>query len=248
MKPITGAGWLPCDPPASEQKARKGSGEVLSCSLCGSTTNHKLSPDNDSRYYFHCLNCQLIFVHPDFHLPRDKEKSRYMLHDNAINNEGYVSFLKKAIDPMIGFIRPGMDGLDYGCGPAPVLSQILAQKNIRCHNYDPVFGIEHPMQSYDFIFATECFEHFYFPAEEIRKIVNLLRPEGYLAVMTNLWDSTERFNTWYYKRDPTHVSFFHRDSLAYIMQKHELTQAHCDNDRVIIFKKMDEGLKKYKRD
>ena len=80
--------------------------------------------------------------------------------------------------------------------------------------FDPYFFADTTPLSmqYDFITCSEAAEHFYRPAEEFKKLVGLLHPGGILGIMTSLWDETIDFATWYYRKDPTHVVFYHQKS------------------------------------
>jgi SAM-dependent methyltransferase len=109
-----------------------------------------------------------------------------------------------------------MEGLDFGCGPNPVLPDILKSAGYGCLNYDPIFFLDFPDERVDFIFATETFEHFFNPLREMKFITALLRPGGILTVMTQRWKSPDQFADWWYVRDITHVSFFHKKTFDYI--------------------------------
>jgi SAM-dependent methyltransferase len=131
-----------------------------------------------------------------------------------------------------------MRGLDYGCGPQPTLSKILARFDLVCYDYDPLFDFEHPYREYDFIFATECFEHFHLPGKEFNKIDGLLKPSGHLGIMTERWESLDRFDYWYYKNDPTHVSFFHDKTFSYISKEFGYKIKSADRNRVMVLQKL----------
>lgn len=162
---------------------------------------------------------------------------RYRQHNNGIQYEGYVTFLNKAIHPALKYLKPDMKGLDYGCGPEPTLSLLLKQEGYTCDDYDPFFFPDLDQnKQYDFIFATECFEHFFFPARDLQKINELLKDDGILVIMTELWQDIEKFKTWHYAKDATHVSFYHQRTFHYIAGKYGLTPLVADN-RVIIFQK-----------
>jgi SAM-dependent methyltransferase len=202
------------------------------CPLCLSSGAHDSLRGADDRRYSLCPRCFLIWADPEQHLARDAEQAHYRTHENSIENPGYVAFLRRVIDPMLPYLHPGMTGLDFGCGPGPTLSQILKQNGIACDDYDPIFA-EIPLNPpYDFIFATECFEHFAAQADEIDRICSLLKPGGYLGVMTELWTAVDRFRTWYYTRDPTHVSFFHQKTFEHICDCWRFEPLYADDRRV----------------
>jgi SAM-dependent methyltransferase len=209
----------------------------LKCTLCGSSHPFLIECDNDSRVYYACPDCDLIFTDPKFHLSPEEEIARYSEHNNGIEHSGYVEFLNRAIQPVMSYLTKEMTGLDYGCGPTPTLSRLLQREGITCFDYDPLFGFAHPQTQYDFIFATECFEHFFHPGKEFNSINSLLKPGGYLAVMTEQYESLDSFKTWYYKRDKTHVSFFHRNSFLYLCKTFGYTIHWQDRNRVIVLQK-----------
>ncbi len=192
----------------------------------------------DDRVYYLCSRCMLISVDSRYFLSVDDERARYETHNNTIENEGYVTFLNRIIKPMLEFITPGMIGVDYGCGPGPTLSQLVRRAGIECDDYDPIFYPGQLRTQYDFIFCTETFEHFFYPKQEIEKISTLLVPGGFLGVMTELWGSVKQFETWYYTRDPTHVSFYHRDTFDYICQTAGFVKRYSDDKRVIVLEKV----------
>lgn len=184
-----------------------------------------------------CETCKLIFVPEQYRLSPEEEKLRYMLHDNRIENEGYVSFLRQAIDPALEYIESDMKGLDFGCGPSPVLATLLGKMNILCGFFDPFFYPAIDNTDFDFVFSTECVEHFYYPRRTFERIDTLIKKGGLLIIMTNLWDDLHDFATWYYKNDPTHVAFYHRETLYFLAQTFRYDILYNDQKRVVIFRK-----------
>ena len=207
------------------------------CRLCREQRQIQCIDGSDNRTFFLCERCLLIYVHSDHFLTMKEERKRYETHNNSIRNEGYVAFLNRIIQPMLHYIRPGMHGIDYGCGPGPTLSKLLEREGITCTDYDPIFYPAPIRSAFDFIFSTETFEHFFSPRDELIKLSAVLKPGGYLAVMTECWTSTEQVATWYYTRDPTHVSFYHERTLTYICDAFGFKLIHTDNQRVFILKK-----------
>ena len=74
------------------------------------------------------------------------------------------------------------------------------------HFFIPMKGVL--SEQYDFITCTETAEHFYDPFKEFNTLNDLLKPGGWLGVMTSFLTSDEMFENWYYRRDPTHVTFY----------------------------------------
>ncbi|MFO7765551.1 MAG: class I SAM-dependent methyltransferase [Pelovirga sp.] len=208
------------------------------CPLCRCGSSKILTfVTRKKRRYWHCRCCDLVFL--DTHaLPTpEQEKEIYRFHQNSPAHSGYVDFLQRIIQPALPYLSPTMCGVDYGCGPGPTLSVLLEREGIGCHNYDPFFFPEHPQGPFDFIFATECFEHFHSPATELSRLSSLLQPQGFLFVMTELWHEQIDFRTWYYKSDPTHVSFYHLNSFNYICRQYDFKVLATYDTRVVLLQK-----------
>ena len=184
-----------------------------------------------------CDRCGLVFVRPEDRLSPETSKERYLLHDNRIEDRAYCTFLTRSITTAKPFLTPGSRGLDYGCGHGPVLSRLLEAEGFAMTDYDPIFFDVPLEKSYDFIFSTECFEHFEDPKQDIGKVLARLRPGGILAIMTELWDDGTDFKDWYYASDPTHISFYSKKTLAYICENFGIRQIAGDGKRVFVFQK-----------
>lgn len=207
------------------------------CPLCDEKNNLETLSGTIHRRYHWCKHCQLVFVNPlDLLLPGD-EKARYLEHNNGIQFPGYVAFLNRAVEPALKLLSPNMKGLDYGCGPNPTLSILMERQGFTCDNYDPFFFPELPQRTYDFIFATECFEHFHQPKAALERICTLLKPGGFLIVMTEPWPSIENFKNWYYINDVTHVSFYHTATFEFICREYGFKMHETENTRVFILEK-----------
>lgn len=181
----------------------------------------------------------MIYTDEKFRLDDVNERKHYTFHHNSIEDENYVAFLNRVISPALKYLCEGMKGLDFGCGPNPVLSELLKQRNFDCDNYDCFFfpNLDRNKR-YDFVFATECFEHFYNPKEELSLISGMLKKDGFLCVMTEYYPSKEGFGNWYYKNDPTHVCFYKHDTLSFIEKEFGYSEIYNDNKRVFILKKL----------
>lgn len=213
---------------------------MLNCPLCKNAKNNTPVKGADTRQYYHCSNCDLVFVPPSFYLSSEAEKKRYQFHQNNIEDVGYVAFLNKAIQPALPFLNNKMKGLDYGCGPNPTLSKLLLKEDIKCDDYDLYFFPElNTVSKYDFIFATECFEHFFQPEKELNNISNLLNERGLLIIMTEQWQTIKYFASWYYPKDPTHVCFYHTNTFKFIAKKFKFEILHNDEKRIIMLQKID---------
>lgn len=211
----------------------------LHCPLCLTSGRFKAVKGADKRSFWLCSSCQLIFADPAGHLSPEQEKAFYGTHQNTIESAGYVTFLQRLVTPALPFIKPTMKALDYGCGPGPVLSELVQRHGLVCDNYDPFFAPETPRPPYDIVFASECFEHFHRPNEEIKHLLSLLAPSGYLAIMTEQWQTEAAFASWHYSKDPTHVVFFHQRSFDFICDHFGFRPRWQDGRRVVILQRVD---------
>ncbi len=212
------------------------------CPLCHSIVQSIESVEGPlDRPYFHCSYCDLMFVSPETHLSVKDELKRYRKHENDIEDPRYVRFLNQAVKPALAYLSPGMEGLDFGSGPGPALSQILQRKGISCGNYDPLFGPELPDGPFDFVFSTEAFEHFYDPVKEMQLINERLKPGGLLTVMTMLHKGIKHFRNWFYARDDTHVVFYSLSTFDFICRRWNFEILWNDGKRVIILRKLVTG-------
>lgn len=205
----------------------------MACPLCMIVDLKEEVRGADKRRYHLCSHCLLIFVHPDDHLSQEEEKAHYKTHENSIENTGYVRFLNRVLKPTLPYLNPTMRGLDYGCGPGPVLAELVRQNGISCENYDPYFTEREVDPPYDFILSTECFEHFHSPNWNIQHICDLLKPNGLLGK----WTTREQFAEWYYTKDPTHTSFYHQKTLEFLEARFGLQILWQEANRVVIFRK-----------
>lgn len=169
---------------------------------------------------YRCGVCDLIFKDPQSYLSETEEKERYDLHENH-DTVAYRAFLAKTFDPLRPHLTPNSRGLDFGCGPRPVMERMLAEEGYSVRSYDPYFfpEAEALRQTYDFILCSEVAEHFYHPKQEFERIDGLLKKGGWLAVGTAappIDPEGNGFKRWHYHRDPTHVVFFGESTMRWL--------------------------------
>ena len=181
----------------------------MHCIICRNSCVKSFST-NDDKIYWECGFCSGKFLDKTHYINNAQEKKRYLEHNNDINDEGYKAFLSKLTLPLLKKISTRAEGLDFGCGHGPALASMLAKKGFTISLYDPFFFPDTLVLSkqYDFITCTETVEHFQTPLKEFETLDSLLKPGGWLGIMTSFLTSDERFENWYYRRDPTHVTFY----------------------------------------
>lgn len=188
----------------------------MNCTLCNSPLTNK--PDEE---YYNCVICRAWVKDNTLYLTPEEEKQRYQTHNNDINDPRY----RKFTSPISNFILENFanyhQGLDFGSGTGPVISGVLRDEGYKVVQYDPFFANDPKLleKQYDYIFACEVVEHFYDPAKEFEKLFAMLKTGGKLILMTHLYDDSIDFKTWYYRKDPTHVFIFRRETFEYISER-----------------------------
>lgn len=172
----------------------------------------------EGRDYWRCEACEARFLDPRQFPGRRDERAHYLLHENDPDDPRYRKFLSKLAEPLLEKLGTGKRGLDYGCGPGPALAAMLREAGHQMALYDPFFHSDPaPLaQSYDFITCSETVEHFHHPAEEFDRLDGMLRPGGWLGVMTCFQSDDARFANWHYRKDPTHVVFYRQATFEMI--------------------------------
>lgn len=170
------------------------------------------------RAYLECEVCALVFMAPGDRLDAAAERAHYGTHENDPADPGYRAWLDRLALPLAERLAPGAEGLDYGSGPGPALSVMLRERGFETEIFDPFFAPDPaPLgRTYDFVTCTETAEHFFSPAGEFARLDGLLRPGGWLGVMTGVLEEGRVFTDWRYARDPTHVSIYRPATLEWI--------------------------------
>ena len=194
--------------------------------------------DVHSRTYYRCGDCALVFVDRASLLSGEDERARYELHQNNPTDPEYRRFLSRLADPLTEVLPPGAKGLDFGCGPGPTLSLIMAERGFQVQDFDPFFSPDTTLleKQYDFVTCTEVLEHLYYPASEIELLTGLVQPGGWLAVMTEMFTPEREFTEWHYVREPTHVAFYSEATMNWIAERWNL-EMHSPHRNVRLFKK-----------
>jgi hypothetical protein len=175
---------------------------------------------------------------PGQRLSSAAERAHYGTHENDPRDAGYRRFLSRLSVPLVERLHAGAEGLDYGSGPGPTLSLMLEEQGYAMQVFDPFFSPDASVleRTYDFITGTEVVEHFFSPREELDRMDRMLRPGGWLALMTEVLQEERAFSTWRYARDPTHVCFFAPATLQWIAE-HYGWSLQSPQQNVVLFQK-----------
>ncbi|MFA7256824.1 MAG: class I SAM-dependent methyltransferase [Kiritimatiellales bacterium] len=215
------------------------------CPLCESTATEPFYRDR-KREFFQCLECDLVFVPPQFQLSPEEEKARYDFHSHSLADSGYRNFLNRLFQPLVApkpceggleiKLSPGAHGLDFGCGREPTLSVLFEEAGFPCVNYD-LHYFNDPLAletQYDFLTCSETIEHFRNPRAEFERLLSLVKPGGWIGIMTQLRDDAPPFEKWFYKDDATHLCFFSRKSFQWLEKRYGL-KLEFHPDGVMLF-------------
>ena len=208
------------------------------CPLCGKEGGHDFFFEDKFRPYYRCSRCSLIFVPSPWQVTAEAEKARYDQHNNDPEDRRYRDFLGRIIPFLEEHLEPGArQGLDFGCGPGPVLADMLEKKGYSVELYDLYYRDDRSVlagDSYDFVTATEVIEHMADPAGTVRRLLSLTKDRGVLALMTRFYEEGMDFKTWFYKDDETHICFFPRESFLWLGRETGLEVSFRGKDMVII--------------
>ena len=225
------------------------------CVFCGGDRGISFSvKDKD---YYRCSECDGVFMAPKSRLSPEKQKERYLKHNNTLENEGYVSFLESFIKPVLSFVQVNCDEcggitsiLDYGSGPEPVLVELLKNyrnkgilsRDCEIRGWDPFFASDTPLfeGGADLVTCLEVAEHFESPDEDFSKLSSSVKDGGFLAVGTMLLPQggEEAFKNWWYRSDATHVSFYSEEAMRRVAAKNGLVWVTALNDRTFLFRRL----------
>lgn len=193
---------------------------TATCILCRS--NAELFCEIRGKAYYRCGECSAIFLSPECYVSKEAEEQRYQKHKNNIDEPGYRKFVEPMVLKILEKYGQEHQGLDFGSGPGPIVTKLLRDQGYSIELYDPFFCNTPAVleKKYDFIACCEVIEHFYFPEKEFKMLRSLLKPQGMLFCMTALYNEAIDFQTWHYNNDPTHVIFYHANTLLWI-------KSHC---------------------
>ena len=206
---------------------------MSNCPLCQNIPFEKYHHDSVRGYNF-CPMCNLVFVKPEHLYSLTQEKQIYDCHQNNPNDMAYRKHLSKLATPLIEKLSPQSSGLDFGSGPGPTLSLMLAEQGFKMSIYDPIYAnaksVLKPQQPYNFITMTEVIEHIYHPEKELDMLWDILQKGGWLAIMTSMNEGKEFFKNWHYTKDPTHVRFYSKQTFTWLANKYNAKLEYpCDN-------------------
>ena len=188
--------------------------------------------------YWQCKLCKATMLNPIHYISSNKEKKHYLKHNNEIDDTRYRDFLTNLIEPLKDKICVNDIGLDYGCGYAPALADILKKDGFNIELYDPFFFKNENIffRKFNFITCSEVVEHFFKPYEEFNMIDTLLTSNSWFAIMTSFMTEDYLFKNWHYRRDPTHVVFYKKRTFKIIANQRNW-KINFPSKNIVLFNK-----------
>jgi SAM-dependent methyltransferase len=211
---------------------------MSACPLCLGEDTFRFFAEG-ARVYHACRSCELRFLDPASRPSPEAERSRYLLHENDVHDPGYRAFVRPLFDAIRARAPRGAAGLDFGCGSASALEHMLSADGYAMSRFDPFFQPDpEPLaRTYDFVAVCEVIEHLFAPHAELERLRALLRPGGWLAVMTSLWSEDLDFARWHYRRDPTHVAFYSGPTFRWIARHLGFAALEIAGERVVLLQR-----------
>ena len=208
------------------------------CPLCLHAGGSLFHQDR-SRSYWSCPQCDLVYVPARYHISAEAARRRYDTHRNSPDDSGYAgyqAFLNRLLDVLVPLLSPHSLGLDFGSGPEPVLAILMSERGYRTEIYDPLYAdFSEPLErTYDFVTCSETVEHFTQPRSDWDRLLSVVKPGGWLGVMTQFVTDRSRFPNWYYKRDETHVCFYSQATFEWLAKEYELAVTFHPQSVVIL--------------
>lgn len=205
------------------------------CPLCSSHDTFVFRAYSKKSFY-KCTSCLGIFKPKQFFLDSEAEKKRYDQHNNDVEDLNYQEFVSPIVRAVLHDFRPEHQGLDFGAGPGPVITKLLRDNHYSIDEYDPFYFNRPELLdgTYDYIVCCEVMEHFYTPFKEFNLLKSLLKPNGKLYCMTDMYHEEINFDHWFYKNDPTHVFFYAKETITWIAEHIGFTNYEI-HGRMIIF-------------
>lgn len=202
------------------------------CPLCRSIITF-----TSASSFAHCIHCDAYSKDPYQFLNNTDEKNRYLLHDNTLDNPGYIQFLTPLAQLIQKHVKQDSLGLDYGCGPVFALEKTL-NYFANLNHYDLYF---HPNKdvfntTYDFIVLSEVIEHLKRVDEVINRCLECLKPQGMLFIQTQRHDEVKDIDAWYYAKEPTHLFFLSLQTFDFIASQFQLDIIDI-TPRIVVLKK-----------
>ncbi len=205
----------------------------MRCKVCHSSVAHFDDEQMDCLSY-HCLKCEVIFKDPSSHVSSELEQQQYAQHNNSLENSGYVQMFESFLE-FVELKDSVQRVLDFGSGPTPVFATILRRRGLEVEIYDKYYATNPIEGVFDLIVSTEVFEHLDDPVGVLKRLKSHLGADARVAIMTQFHKGTKEFYLdWWYRRDPTHITFFTPKTFEILADTVNMRVVKCDLKKIVI--------------
>jgi len=212
----------------------------MKCKICKKQTEIFFD-DTMRSNFFHCKECEFIFKDEEKIVSNERELKQYLQHNNSEESPGYKEmfedFISKCVTPYKKNIK---NVLEFGCGPGPVLAKMLENESLKVDRYDKFFYPDtvYESKTYDLITSTEVIEHIKDPMNTMKLFNRHLVKNGYLSLMTQFHSNSRTdFLKWWYRRDPTHISFYRPKSFEVLAEIFGFEILFSDSKKLTVMQK-----------
>jgi cyclopropane fatty-acyl-phospholipid synthase-like methyltransferase len=213
----------------------------MKCKICSQKVN-EFEDFDLKKTFLHCSYCEAIFVDEQFLVTKEREKSQYDNHNNSLEDAGYVKMFEDFLDFFWEDIKESTKtALDFGSGPGPVLDTLIKRRGVSCDIYDKFYQQDkiYEHKTYDLITSTEVFEHLENPKEVLHSLKKSLHVGSHVALMSLFHtNKKEDFLKWWYRRDPTHITFFTPKTLKVLAYECGFELIKHDSKRIALLRYM----------
>lgn len=166
-----------------------------------------------------CPNCDVIFGDLRFlTMSRDEISNDYMdvysYYEEGETSNYILSVLNK--------INLGKDKtyLDYACGKKSKTLELLNKSGFNVYGFDAYVDMCHPKfikninndTTFDIVYSNNYIEHLIDPFNDLNKLLNLLKPDGKLVMISSCWEYCCEYTHY-------HTFFFIGRSVDYLCKK-----------------------------
>lgn len=207
------------------------------CQVCQSSSVEPIS-SVQALSWLQCGCCHAAWMADSERSPPVTGKSIQKLHANDPADAEYRDHLDGLVQGLKNKLKVGSVGLDYGCGPNPGLAQLLFEAGYIMNLYDPFYAPD-PVRldrTYDFIACNEVIEHFEAPITEFSRLNTLLKPGGWLGILSSYRIDNDGFENLRRRQDPAGIVFYSPETFQLIADRFG---GHCEfpaNNVVLIQK------------
>lgn len=189
------------------------------CRVCSHTA---FMVFEDSRRFYVCKNCRLMFTECTISLDeiqKHYQRQYVTIVDWHKEAQALLEIVRFAVSPNKIF--------DFGSGSG-ALTDAFRSMGFEVGSYEPMlhgdFRAERYDSDYDLVILNEVIEHVEDIMQLFDNICSVIRIGGIIFISTFMTDTIfsetnkfqGQFRDWWYKDDPTHVSFFCKRTYEYI--------------------------------